>query len=350
MTRMASLVGSRTTRICGAAALTAGLIGCSVHPLPSDVAPRAQTVEIVSRIRCEAAEGLKAAQKAAERAGERQKEQVKRIIEGTTIGFEFTFVMDETNKVAGGELTFQHKDLEDVGFKLTLLGNLNPAHDDGTDPKKGSTRRNTRVFRVVDELRDLSDADCRRALRGQKPNLSYPITGSTGMAEIVQTYIELEGLTDLRGTVETFKDKGKDKKREIVTFSDKLDFTTRFEVGMLPDLELKAVVGTLRLIKASAGGSAIRKDVHSVTVVLARDHAHVDVDLPESVARSLPLASAKLTPGGFPIKKVRDKRLQTFLAARSAVARNRVLFELERHRVVDEDKAVATRVLGVPVQ
>jgi hypothetical protein len=246
--------------VCWAtAAATAGLAGCSVHPLPQDVAPRASTVQIVSRIRCEAREGLEAALLRAQAQGGLAGKHVAKIVEGTTIGFEFKFVMAETNSAKGGELVFQRKDLEDVGFKLVLLGDINGGHDDGDN----STRRNTRVFRVVDELGDLRDARCGASRRmGAAPNLVYPITGSTGMAEVVRTYIELEQLTDLAAD-----------EKEIVTFSDKLDFTTTLEVGAIPNLELDTAVGSLKLIKASIAGSSLRKDFHSVTVVLARQEA-----------------------------------------------------------------------------
>jgi hypothetical protein len=98
--------------------------------------------------------------------------------------------------------------------------------------------------------------------------------------------------------------------------------------------------------------------MHSVTVALARENESVDPDLPER-ARSLEFqrngaailrqvaTSRQLQQ--FPIQGVRGKHLQTFLVQRAAVARNRVLIELERRRHVNENRDVAARVLGQPV-
>jgi hypothetical protein len=203
-----------------------------------------------------------------------------------------------------------------------------------------ATRSNTRVFRVLDELKDLADTWCGRRVRAAQPNLAYPVTGSTGMAEVVRTYIELEILTDLAAT---------GSGAETVAFSDRLDFTTTLETGASLDLSLKTAVGNLVLTKASAAGFAARKDIHSVRVVLARDDKDVDVDLPEDVQRTVAwrrVAQAKGKIDRATIKHVRGKGLQEHLAQRREKSRNRVLIELNRHRRVADDKAVAERVLG----
>ena len=332
---MTRRLGLRAKGCCAVAIAAGGLAGCSVHPLPQDIS-HASTVDIVRRVRCEAKEGLQEAlQKAALQSVERKK-HVEKIVEGTTIGFEFKFVMRETNKAAGGELRFKREGAkagEDY-FELILNTNLNNEHtaDDGT-------RNNTRTFRVLDDLKDLADTKCGRRVRAAQPNLVYPITGSTGMAEVVRTYIELEIMTDLAPT---------GSGRETVTFSDDLDFTTTLEIGGFIDVDLKTVVGSLRLTKASVTGSALRKDVHSVKVVLARDGGHVDVDHPEGARRTVAgrKAQAKGKIDRSEIKDVRGKGLQTYLAQRLEKSRNRVLIELNRQRRVADDKAVAERVLG----
>lgn len=326
-------------------ALVSGLQGCSVHPLPQDVS-FASTVQIVRRIRCEAKEGLLAALEKATSQNASKKKHVEKIVEGTTIGFEFMFAMAEDNKAAGGVLTFERGAAKaGDGFTLSLDAGLNSGH--GTDDTR--TRKNTRIFRVVDNLRELEDARCGQRVKATGPNLIHPITGSTGMAEVVRTYIELETLTDLTsvGVTKVTGKKGQ-QETEIITFSDNLQFTTTLEVGAFTDLDLETVVGSLRLTRASVTGSALRKDYHSVRVVLARDNAHLDLDLPENAgaARKAPTTTKKNVAE---IEDVRDKRLQTFLAQRKALGRNRVVIELERQRLVDEDRAVAARVLGQPL-
>jgi hypothetical protein len=317
----------RTISSCTVAVVASGLAGCSVHPLPQDVS-FVDTVEIVKRVRCEARAGLQAARDAVAN-NEKKKAHVERIIEGTTIGFEFSFLMSETNKAASGELRFKRDGAKKgESFELVVNANLNGERDE-----KDKTRQNKRVFRVLDDLKELKDTPCGRGTVAVGPNLVYPITGSTGMADVVRTYIELETLTDLAP--------GKDAK--TVTFSDDLDFTTTFETAAALDVSLKTAVGSLRLSKVSVAGVAMREDVHSVKVVLARDPDHFDVDSPGRDKSRL----GKTKGEKAKVKDVRGKGLQTFLAQRKETGRNRVFIELEKQRRVADDKAVAERVLGL---
>src|SRR5262249_51483440 len=146
---------SRTISCCAAAGVASGLAGCAVHPLPQDVS-FANTVQIVRRVRCEAKEGLEAVLKAASQDATRRK-HVEKIIAGTTIGFEFKFKMSEDNKAAGGLLTFTRDGAKPgESFELTVDANLN-----GETAADKSVRRNTRIFRVIDDLNELKDVPCR---------------------------------------------------------------------------------------------------------------------------------------------------------------------------------------------
>jgi len=293
----------------------------------------ANTVQIVRRVRCEAKEGLEEVLKKAA-SDALKKKHVDKIIAGTTIGFEFKFVMSENNKAQGGILTFTRAGANaGEKFELTVDADLNGDHSEGKN-----SRQNERRFRVVDDLKDLQDAPCGRRATAAGPNPAYPITGSTGMAEVVRTYIELEAMTD-------FAVKAPNKRGEVVTFSDELEFTTTLDTGTFIDVNLSTPVRSLRLSKATVTGSLLRKDVHSVKVVLARDQDHRDVDLPE---RGTPrMAVRKGQVDGPTLKDVRGKGLQTFLVQKRETSRNRVFIELEKQRRVDNDKAVAERVLGV---
>jgi hypothetical protein len=91
----------------------------------------------------------------------------------------------------------------------------------------------------------------------------------------------------------------------------------------------------------------LRQDAHSVTVALARD-PDKDPDLAPARRRER-LAGEPTRRGRFPIDEIRDKRLQLMVAKRASGARNRVLLELEHRRLVNEDRDVAVRVLGVSV-
>jgi len=326
---------NRLIHCCVVAALAVGLLGCSAHPLPQDIS-YASTVDVVRRIRCEGREGLETALEKAASQGDKYKRHVERIIKVSTIGFEFKLIMAEDNRAAVNSLTFKRaSSTPGDGFTLELIADLNKG------PAGEVTRKNTRIFRVVDRLEMLREARCGR-VQETRPNLIHPITGSTGMAEVVRTYIELEALTDLGA----LRERPVAGKKEIVAFSDKLDFTTTLEAGATTDWEFSTKVGTLRLTKASLAGSALRKDLHSVTAALARDD--VDPDLPESAAggpKSALTRQDQITRVHIPV--VRDKKMQISLIQRASVARNRVLIELERRRQVDEDRDVASRVLGI---
>src|ERR1044071_5649199 len=111
------------------AALSAALVlaGCSTYPLPQDYS-RKYTVDIVKHIRCEVAEGVKSLNPV---------EQDE--LEGTVVGFDFTFKMTENNKATSGTLGFTNP----VGggtFKLDLTGAAE------------KQRFNERTFRIIDTM------------------------------------------------------------------------------------------------------------------------------------------------------------------------------------------------------
>jgi hypothetical protein len=324
-------------KLCALGAAAVALPGCSTHPLPQDVSG-VSTVQIVRNIRCEARDGLEAALRKAAAQGPSQLKQVEKIALVTTIGYDFKFVMAEDSKAAVSDLTFKRaSSTPGDGFTLTLLANLN-GFQAGPD---NHSRQNTRTFRVVDHLADLAKARCGRR-KGNEPNLIYPITGSVGMAEVVQTYIELEVFTDLAPEAKTTVG----DKAENITFSDRLDFTTTLDAGATATWKFETAAGSLRLTNASLSGSAHREDTHSVTVALARDK-DVDPDLSESARAIRAASAAKSREPSFPLELIRDRRVRFKLAQRAAIARNRVFLELERRRLVDEDRDVASRVLGV---
>lgn len=321
--------------IAVATALGMGLAGCSMHPLPEDVS-RVSTYDIVKHLRCEAWAGLK--------TYKHDDPYARKIIEGTAIGYEFSFDMTEENASSSGVLDFKRASFkgDDLGFSLSF------------DAEAVKTRSNNRVFRVIEQLKDLdADASCSN-LRPRLPNPAHPITGTVGVDEIVRSYIRLERLTDLA--------RGDDD----VVFSDELQYTTKLHVGVTPTIELVTIAGSFRLSKASITGSARRDDIHSVTVALSRDAKHDDVDFvprsrAERDARGAPPA-AKSKSTARMAEASRNTRLAwresdsattsrsvSRLAARAGSASTRVLLELQRRRNIKEDAQVVSRVLGVPL-
>src|SRR5262245_14766396 len=70
---------------CSVAAATA-VSGCSMHPLPEDVS-RKNTYDIVEKIRCEAAEGLRGVPRD------------HPLLRNTYIGYDFNFNIEENNNL-----------------------------------------------------------------------------------------------------------------------------------------------------------------------------------------------------------------------------------------------------------
>jgi hypothetical protein len=320
---------------CTIVALAASaLLGCSVHPLPQDLSP-ANTVQIVSRIRCEAREGLEAVLQKAVLQGSLQQKHARKIVKYTTIGLEFQFVMTEINSAAATQLKLERETARaGESFQIIMDGGVNSAHT--LPPDGNGTRQNTRTFRVVDDLEELEAARCGRRAKSAEPNLIHPVTGSTGMAEIVSTYLELEMLTDLASAKQT----------DPIIFKDRLTFTATLQAATAIELELRTPVAGLKLTKASLGASALRRDVHTVFVVLTREQPEIDVDKLET--RRLG-QTRKMERQLDRFRGVQDSDLRARLTQRSALARNRVLFELDRQRLVTEENAVAARVLGIPL-
>src|SRR5262245_45373229 len=87
------LVKARAVGVGVAMPHAAGLLGCSMRPLPENVS-RANTFDIVERIRCEVSEALNSY---LEQAPFRDRTHVENIIAASAIGYDFTFEITEWN-------------------------------------------------------------------------------------------------------------------------------------------------------------------------------------------------------------------------------------------------------------
>jgi hypothetical protein len=319
--------------------VTALLPGCAIHPLPGDI-PQVPTAAIVQRIRCEVQDGLKTFP----HETEEKRRFIESIIKATTIGYEFTFKIEEDNDAPSADLEITENRIS--GSKLTLAANASATLH----------RENKRAFIALEDLSTVDGADCSAA--AQQANWLYPITGATGMAEVVQSYLKLQLLTDLKNTGGTHFDDA--------VFSDALTYTTILSAGINPTLELKAGVGSLRLTKASITGTAKRMDQHDVTVALSFDETKAPTNAMRMAARRARNAWSEVSPVVIPaanivldaasgpvLKPVRnpyyDSRTLRRIAQNDAGVRTRVLIELERRRKIREDARVVARVLGTPL-
>jgi hypothetical protein len=266
---------------------------------------------------------------------------VKNIVQGTIIGYDFVFEITETNNAgtAGdpGSLAFKRKGTGSNLLKLDLTASAE------------KTRKNTRSFRIIEDLNKLYDAKCPR--EAMRANWVYPITGSTGLSEVVSTFIKLEKLGNLQHQPPAnFKD------GENVVFSDVLKFTTTLDATMTPTLTLTPVVGRFKVTNASITGEAKRMDIHTVIVALARDNVVIVRPPPgapegrEFVRRqaaSPRAAAARVeTERLIEMEAVREARTVRALVQRDSEAYTRVLIELQRLRNLEDDDREAPRLLG----
>jgi hypothetical protein len=299
-------------------AILAALPACSIHPLPGDI-PQVPTSAIVERIRCEVQEGLRSYW--SEQPEIRR--HVEQLIKGTTIGYEFVFKISESNEAAQGKLVFTENRFSDSTFTLEL------------NPSATLQRDNTRAFLVVEDLAKVRAADC--SPEATSANWAYPITGATGMAEVIRSYIRLQLLSGLAkdpvgtGKIDQFVDQA--------VFSDALTYTTNLTAGVTPELKLGTGAGSFRLTEASIIGTASRNDTHQVTVALS-------FDTPKTGANATLLRQRQLW---LENESLFDSRALRRVAQLDSGVRNRVLIELFRRRKVREDARVASRVLGTPV-
>jgi hypothetical protein len=320
------------------------LLGCSIHPLPGDI-PRVATVDIVERMRCEAQEGLMRVMNEAHR---NQKVDAQ-IFEHTTIGYDFVFDVTESNNKgdptaetggSGGSLMLTRPRSDGGSFTL------------GLSASSLNKRENVRRFRIIEKFKDLAKVNCSQ--QATQANWVFPITGATGIDEIVRTYFKIERFGDLpldspAGASGLFPDTAD---TDHIVFSDVLTFTTTLSAGATPHLVLNASVGSLRVTDAMFTGAASRLDKHTVIVAIARDKFKIVREVRSGRVVVLAKSSAREAEGRAMRKLlvarqvVQDPRIVTGLIQKDETAYNRVLIELQRLRNLEDDQREAPRLLG----
>lgn len=241
-----------------ASLMAAAFAACSVRPMPDDVSP-IPTEEIVRSARCET--------KAAVRDIIRKVLVDRGLIDvnpeavldpdilrrvqaahpdlaakfqaygASAIAYTFDFRITEKNNAEAS-----------VGFKLPLVnGDLSA----GAAGKANKIRQGQREFSSVETFAGLAKLDC-RGVGIRDKNLVYPITGSTGVYEAMQTFISLSEIGGGKGN-----------------FTDTLTFVTRFYGEANAKLVLNPVPKTFRVVAAEGRLDAEREDIHKVTVSFA---------------------------------------------------------------------------------
>ena len=267
-----AIANSQFVRAFAVSLLVIPFAGCSIHPIPEDVA-RAPTDKIVASVRCEMRLGF------FEQVGELLKkedigdfdyrdlfhkptrhqilnnktlgsnEKLAEILDdygNSAIAYDFDFEITEENDLAsafGFQLPFTAPSV----FDLSLAGSVE------------KTRVGKRTFRSQQTFGELVNDDwCKRYFGPRSEDLPlaenfvYPISGSIGMREVVRTFMRL---SEQGG--------GKDN------FVDLLTFTTAVGGSAEASVKLNAVPHSFRLVSANANLSGGRVDIHRVKVSLA---------------------------------------------------------------------------------
>jgi hypothetical protein len=175
---------------------------------------------------------------------------------------------------AGIAYTFQLKMTEDndfsadVGFLRRASKFGRTGFTLGIDAGANRKRSNSRIFTVTDTFSylvtklDLRNADGERYCDGQivRANHIYPIAGRIGVDKLVRSFLELTLLANLAG---------KPGAGNAPTVADELTFTTTINASANPSIVFTQITDAFQLVNASLNASAMRTDMHQVTVGLA---------------------------------------------------------------------------------
>ncbi len=259
---------------------------CSTHPLPDQQWTRDHTRDIIQKIRCETKDALKqqlvallidpASSTAILRSGKdlaRDDFDIGELVPSdfsienyvfvdrflkSRIGLSFLFTITETNN-GSGKATFKFP-FSNGTFSL----GVSAGNDRG--------RKSTRDIKIQETFLSISQTDCTLPY-DVRPNFIYPITGKIGIDEVIDTYIGLQFDIDFpdrkRSEMRAEEFKTLEAKRGSVgTFSDKIEFTTKFLSLIEPKIELSPVADTFKLAEATGKFDDSRTDVHELTIII----------------------------------------------------------------------------------
>ncbi len=234
--------------------LSMAAAGCSIHPIPTDVPGRNATVDIVSKIRCEAKRAI-------------ELHDPDNQLKNAAISYDFKFTITEAND-AGASADFG---LPFTRGTFTL----------GIGAAEERERVGERTFIVIDYFQEARDL--KTCSNETKENWRYPITGVIGLEETIGTFITMNRsalLDPLKKAKPKKKKKApgdgderdKDGKgtKQTYDFTDTLQFTTTVRGSASPKIELKPVGSGLNLTKAGVSLAAERTDKHRVVIGLIR--------------------------------------------------------------------------------
>lgn len=265
------------------------LSGCANKPLPENTIFGANTIAIVDKIRCEAKDAVRTelitylheqethytADRNIFRDVIADIEKIDDEIPDSVFEALPSSVIKEIDKYYNAGISYYFK------FNISE-NNTSTASLTLTDPwltgvftgvVKGTndrTRRNERTFKIKETVpqlfKDLKEEVCLGSMRAglahdDRRRFLYPITGSIGLKEMVNTFrslVERNVLTSLPGA---------DSKD--MAMADEIVFTTKNSASLDPALSLTPPYVGIHLLALSGGLSSYREDIHSVIIGLA---------------------------------------------------------------------------------
>ena len=256
-------------------AASCGLGACSIHPLPEDVTG-VNTETIVRKIRCEARDAV--IRKALAYLEFEKYNFDKASFEKLNFSSLREPARSTLNYFAGTGIvySFSLDGTESEGASLSSDIVVPFTHGGLTlSPSLGNslTRDNIRAFTITDNFSDLvrkvDDSYC--DFGPSSPNYEYPITGTIGIDEMIDTFIDLTLFNDLGGK----SDIATAAKRGPPTMADTLTFTTTISAGLTPKVAFTPAGSGAYVQDASLPVSISRTDKHSVIVGLGLANAPV---------------------------------------------------------------------------
>lgn len=244
------------------AAFALACAGCSIHPIPDNLTEYS-TDQIVRNVRCEAKDTVRERIRDVllERPGlehivpdeitqPANFERIKRLAPdlalkfqnymASSIAYSFEFNINERNTASAS-----------AGFSMPFTSGGAWGFGGGGGVLK--IRDGVRKFNTFETFSDLIKLDCfRHRYVKPDPNIVHPLTGSVGIARVMNTFINL---TELGGARDTY--------------TDQLTFTTKFDANASSGLVLLPVKDSVRLVKADAAITAERTDIHKLIVSLS---------------------------------------------------------------------------------
>jgi hypothetical protein len=283
--------------------LSFSLLGCSIHPLPED-GSGVKTTEIVRRIRCEARDGVRL-QLAAwliyrGRIDDPEAAKIGPLIADDPRALD-TFKSDQkklkpltlkyinlfAQSVISYNFTFDMTELNNLDATVDLLKVFKSTNSTDTAALLAGldrSRENVRTFTISDSFDVLvyqlnASSYCDGA--SHDPNFIYPITGKVGIAEMVDTFVDLTVFGNLASSSPSSSGSSSDANASaakpkqpaptggsssaaLSAMGDTLTFTTKFSGSATPKIVIAPV--TSGLADASLAAALSRTDVHKLIV------------------------------------------------------------------------------------